>query len=97
MSKFLDVSALFLIPKIIWVNLIQTRMKAFFGYFSSSKTYRVFNKYSLNVEEIMHVSFNETNSHISKIIKDAHILNSDRIDPTIRIPAGRIRIPAGRI
>ena len=29
-SKFLDVSALSLIPKIIWANLIQNRMKAYF-------------------------------------------------------------------
>ena len=63
-------------------------MKAFFGCFTSSKAYRVFNKCLLNVKESMLVSFNETNPHISKIIKDADISSSEdscRIDPTISI------------
>ena len=60
-------------------------MKAyFFGYSSSSKAYRVFNKRLLNVEEFMHVRFNEINPHISKIIEEVDISgseDSDRIDP----------------
>jgi len=57
----------------------------FLGYSTSSKAYRVFNKRSLNVEESMHVNFNETNSHISKITKEVDISDSGdsgRIDPT---------------
>ena len=48
----------------------------------------MFNKHLFNVEEFMHVSFNETNPHILKIIEDADIScsgDSNRIDPAINI------------
>ena len=47
----------------------------------------MFNKRSLNVEKSIHVSFDETNTHISKIIEDADISgfeNPSRIDSTKR-------------
>ena len=54
---------------------------------------------SLNVEDFMHVSFNETNPHISNIIEEADIsgsADSDRIDPIIEsiLPAVFLILPA---
>jgi len=82
-SKFLDVSALSLIPKIIWVNLIQNRMKA---YFLAIPLLVKPIECLINAQS-MYVRFNETNPHISKIIEEADISCSGdpgRIDPANR-------------
>jgi len=42
----------------------------FLGYFSHSKAYKVFNKQTLCVKEIVHVLFDETNSLIENDARD---------------------------
>ena len=45
----------------------------FIGYSNSSKTYRVYNKRTLVVEESMHVTFDQSNpSSVEKVIVDNH-------------------------
>ena len=41
----------------------------FVGCSNSSKTYRVFNRYTLTIEESMHVKFEESNTFVKNIVE----------------------------
>jgi len=41
----------------------------FVGYSNTSKTYRVFNKSTLTIEESMHVKFEESNSLVKNVVE----------------------------
>ena len=48
----------------------KTDVSVFLGYSISSKTYRIFNKRTLIVEELMHVKFDETLPKLDSLLED---------------------------